>query len=286
MVFTPKIYSNTTLGPIFSEVLYANNTISKGYVRVLDNIKYKQVVTSVTGELVSQPYAVTPTVPGANQITFSDSEIEPVKFHIYDEFTMDTLRSTRFGLDMKSGAANMESNSFLQAVLGYAIPKAGNSIEKKFWELSVTKLAAATNEINVAGTALTTSNLVAELTKVYLAIPGEVIESGEAAIYVPYSVKQLVMAINQDTTKFKNAFAVTADSIQFMGVDILFVPLAASTIVAGRKSDIILGTDLASDFGAFEINKVANNSDLMFMKLTYSLDAAVVLANQKVLYKV
>jgi hypothetical protein len=284
MDFTPKIYSNTTLGPIFSEALYANNTVSKNYVRVLDNIKYKQVVTTVSGDLVSQAYAVTPSVPGTAQIKFGDTEIEPIKFQIYDEFTMDTLRSTRFGLDMKSGAANMESNEFLSAVLGYAIPKAGNSIEKKFWDITTTNLASDASHIPVTNTTLTVANLVAELMKVYLAIPGEVIESGEAAIYVPKNVRQLAMAVNQDTTKYKNAFVVVGDSVQFMGIDLLFVPLAANTIMAGRKSDFILGTDLASDFGSFQVDRVQNNSDLMFMKLTYSLDSAVVLGSQKVIY--
>ena len=286
MEFTPKIYSNTTLGPIFTEALFENKTVSGAYVRVLDNVKYKQVVTTVSGDLVSQPYAVTPTLPGTSQTKFGDSVIEPIKWHIYDEFTMDSLRSTRFGADMKSGAANMESNEFIKSVLAHAIPKSGNSIEKKYWELMGTHIAANTDKISVAGTTLTVSNLNAELLKVYLDIPSEVLESGDAAIYVPRNVRQLVMAVNQDTTKFKNAFVVVGDSVQFMGVDLLFVPITANTVIAGRKTDFILGTDLASDFGSFEINKVQNNSDLMFMKLTYSLDATFVLPAQKVLYAI
>lgn len=284
MQYTPAVYSNTTLGPIFTEMLYANKTVANGYVRVLDNIKYKQVVTSITGDLVSQPYAVTPTAAGSG-FNFADTTIEPVKWHIYEEFSMDALRSTRFGLDMKSGAAQTESNEFISAVLAYAIPKAGNSIEKKFWDLATAKLNAATDEIGVSGTTLTAANLVAELTKVYSAIPGEVLESGNAVIYAPRAVKQLAMVVNQDTTKFKNAFAIVGDEVQFMGVPMYFVPLTANTLIAGNKTDIILGTDLVSDFGAFEINKVQANSDLMFLKATYSLDAATVITSQKVLYK-
>lgn len=282
MNYTPKAWENNTLGPIFSEMLYANNTVSKSLVRVLENIKYKQTVTSISGALVVQPYAVTPVSGG--QITFGDTTIQPVKSHIYHEFEMDSLRSTRFGADMKSGAANMESNEFLKAVLDFAIPKVGKAIEASFWASLIAKIAAATDEIAILGVALTAGNIVAEMAKVYAAMPGEILDGNEGKIYAPHGVKQLIKQANLNQT-YRDIFMVNADSIQYLGVDVEFAPLPANTLVAGRSSDLILGTDLASDFGSLEVNKVQANSDLMFIKGTFSLDAAVCVTAQKVLYK-
>jgi hypothetical protein len=285
MDYSPIFYNNVEAGTIFNQMLFANNTVAKGYVRVEDKIKSKRVVTSISGTLTPQPYSTNPTLPTTSALKAGDSTIEPVKWQIIEPVSMDVLRATRFGLDMKAGAANTQSASFDAVAKAWAVESMGDTIEKQFWGLVDTKLAAASH-ISLAATTLTASNLVTELTKVYLAIPGEVVEKGKAVIYAPRSVKPLAMVVNQDTTKYKNAFVIVGDSVQFMGVDILFVPLAENTLIAGNKEEVILGTDLVTDFGAFEIGKVNNYGDDMFMKSVYALDAAVVFANKKVLYKV
>ena len=282
MNYTPQLWNNTTLGPIFSEMLYSNDTVSKGLVRVLENIKYKQVVTSISGDLTVQPYAVNPTTAGA--ITFGDTEIAPVKKQVYHTFTMDAMRSTRFGRDMKSGAANMESNEFLQTVLEYAIPRIGRSIEKDFWATLIAKLDAVGTAHEITGVALTSANIVAELQKLYAAIDGEVLDGNEAGIYVPRKVKQLIAIANQNAT-YRDQIAVNGDSVSFLNVPVQFIDLEGNNMLAGRKSDYILGTDLASDFGSLEVGKVNNTGDEMFLKATFSLDAAVCVPTQKVLYK-
>lgn len=282
MNYTSALWANTTLGPIFSEMLYANNTVAKNLVRVLENIKYKQVVTSISGDLVVQPYAVNPTSAGS--ISFNDTEIEPVKSHVFHTFTMDALRSTRFGRDMKSGAANMESNEFLQAVLDYAIPRVGKAIEADFWTKMKDEFDGAGAQF-VPATALTSSNIVAEIQKIYEAIPGEILEGSEAKIYAPHSVKQLIKVANLKQA-YRDIFTVDGDAVSYLGVPVEFVPLAANTILAGRSTDLVLGTDLASDFGSFEVGKVNNTGDEMFIKATFSLDAAVCIPGQKVIYTV
>ncbi|WP_216689015.1 hypothetical protein [Hymenobacter siberiensis] len=283
MNYTPQLWTNTTLGPIFSEMLYSNDTVSKGLVRVLENIKYKQVVTTISGDLTVQAYAVNPVTAGA--ITFGDTEIAPVKKQVYHTFTMDAMRSTRFGQDMKSGAANMESNEFLQAVLAYAIPKIGRSIEKDFWVNLTAKLDLVNAGEEIVGVALTAGNIVAELQKVYSsAAIAEAMDSNEVTIYVPRKVKQLIAIANQNAL-YRDLIAVSGDSVSFLNIPVQFVDLAGNNMIAGRKSDLILGTDLASDFGSLEVGKVNNTGDEMFLKATFSLDAAVVVPAQKVLYK-
>lgn len=283
MNYTPKVWENSTLGPIFSEILYANNTINGGYVRILDNIKYKQIVTSISGSMAIQDYAVSPVTAGS--ITFSDTVIEPLKKHFFHTFEMDTLRSSRFGAGMPSGAANMESNEFLKTVLEFAVPNIGKEIEKGYWATLTTKLAAATNEIAVAGVILTSGNIAGQIQRVFEAIPGEVIASSEAAIYAPASAYSLIKVANVSAT-YRDIFTVTGTDVDYLGVPVRFVPLAANTIIAGRASDLILGTDLAADFAQLEVGKDNPSSDLMYLKLTFSLDAAVCVTNQKVLYKV
>ncbi|KUG07422.1 hypothetical protein [Solirubrum puertoriconensis] len=280
MNYTPQTWENNTLGPIFSEMLYANDTVAKSLVRVLENIKHKQTVTTLGGDLTDQPYAVNPV--SAGNLNFADAVIEPEVRQVVHKFDMFALRGTRFGADMKSGAAQMESSEFLKAVLEFAIPKVGKAIERRFWTSLVAKLEAAASEIGVAGVALTASNIVAEFEKIYSAMPGETLS--EAKIYAPENAKQLIKVANLKQT-YRDIFSVSADKVEYLGVPVEFVPLPANTIVAGRSTDLILGTDLAADFAKLEVGKVDNIGDEMFLKATYSLGAAVCVPNQKVLYK-
>lgn len=284
MDYNPILYKNSQAGEVFTEMLFANKTVSAGYVRIESDIKNERVLTAISGALTPQPYSTNPTLPSSSSLKAGDTVINPLKYQIVEPLSMDALRPTRWGIDMKSGAANMQSASFDEVVRKWAVEQMGKTIENQFWNLVTTKLAAASH-IALTSSTLTASNLVAELTKVYLAIPGEVVENGTAVIYVPRAVKQLVMVINQDATKYKNSFVVNGDSIQFMGVDMLFVPLAANTIIAGDKNEIVLGTDLVADYSQFEIGRVNNIGDDMFLKSVYALDAAIVFADKKVLYK-
>jgi hypothetical protein len=283
ITYNPKVWVGPQFEEIFSEVLYANNTVDKGLVRFLQNIKSSTQLTTLGGAPVVQNYALTPSTPQGN-LNFSDVTLAPVKRMVHDRFDMNQMLNTQFSEDMPAGAANMNSPKYLKAVEAYLIPRISKAIEAAFWQLITDSLGAATTNIDRVGAVLTASNILDEIKAIYAAIPGEVLATGEAKMYLPMAAKQLVLIANSDRT-YRDLLTVNGESISYLDCPIEFVPVAANTIVAGRASDFIWGTDLLSDEGSLEVNKVTNESDEMFYKLVFTLGAAVCVPTQKVLSK-
>jgi hypothetical protein len=314
MQYSPIIWKGAPYAEIFSEILFANATVDKGLVRVIDNIKAETQVTTLSGEIPLVAYSVSPTISVSDNIAFGDATIRPVKLMGLTKFDMDGLRASRFGSGMKGGAKNMDSNEFLNAVLNYATPKLGLSFEKNFWNgftaTSKTAIAAgsatttqktyataqtagftdgvisrlmqSTGIISVAGTTLT-SNLKAEFNKIYGAIPDECLMDGDFKLFASKKALKLIKQANQAET-YRDVFVVNGDAVEFLGIKIEFVPVGDNVVIGARATDLILGTDLLSDIGSIEVGKVNNYGDEMFLKAVMSLDSAVVVPNQKVLY--
>lgn len=258
----------------------------------------------------------------SDTLKFSDAIIKPNKLMAYTEFDMEQLRSTRFGRDMQKGAANITSNEFEQAVLNFAIPRISTSYEKAFWSGVTPATKAATADVNnttptanqktliaslsvndqvdgviarlvssgvvtsVAGTTLTSANLKAEFKKLYAAASAEVVNSEDSNMYVSYKVRQLIMQANNDAT-YRDIFTVVSkDEIYYLGKKVEFVHLPDNVMIFAVWSDLIAGMDLLADstMGNLEVAKLHANSDILFLKGVMSLDVAVTLPQQVVLY--
>lgn len=281
ITYSPNVWVGKHFENIFSEVLYANSTVDKSLVRFIPNVKYETQITTLGGAPVVQDYQVTPNAPQGS-VTFSDATLRPAKKMVHDRFEMNQMLNTMFSEDMAAGAANIDSQKYLKAVEAYITPRIGKAVEKSFWALIHDQLVASTSNIDRAGAVLTAGNILDEIKGVYAALPGEVLTTGEQMMYLPEAAKQLVLIANADRT-YRDLLTVSGEDIKYLDCPISFVPTPANTIIAGRKSDFVWGTDLLDDYGKLEVNKVTNESDLMFYKMVFSLAAAICVPTQKVL---
>lgn len=136
--------------------------------------------------------------------------------------------------------------------------------------------------IKVAGTTITTANIVAEYAKVYAAIPAVVLNGSEMPmIYAPYSHKQMIVQVNNVPTNYTTPFQANdaASEIYYNGIRIVFVPLPENVMIAALKSHLIWATDLVSDVTLVKMDKIAANRDDMFLKTEATITAHV--ANQR-----
>ena len=289
MQYTPNSYSGTRYTEVLSELIHANDTIGKNFVRVIDGIKYKTSIPSISGGITLQPYAeVMPQGVSVNDtIKLSDAVLMPEKFTAYTTFTMNSLRETYFSESMAKGAAQMDSDPFLNMVIAQSQGKVGEEVEKKIWDGFSTVLTAATDVKKTTGPALTAANLKAEFIKLYGDIDKNVIRSKEAVIFADLEIYQLLQLANVNE-QFRDTFTVDQEgTARFLNTVIDFVPMpVAGTVMAGRRSDFIVGTDLTDDFKGIEVGKVYNNSDLLFLKAVMTLATGVAATKQKVLRKV
>lgn len=148
MEYAPRKFTGTHAQDIISLVIHENRTVKNNLVRVLDNVKNEEHVTTISGDVPWVDYeediseARLDELSEASTLAFSDQTVEPKKLMALDTFKMDDLRNSRFAEDMQKGAANITSNKFEQAVIAYLVPRLGKSFEKRFY-LGITASAKA-----------------------------------------------------------------------------------------------------------------------------------------------
>lgn len=141
--------------------------------------------------------------------------------------------------------------------------------------------------IKVVGTTIDASNIGTEYSTLYASIPAVLLNSanfGELRIFAPESHAQLIRVFNLSQTYRDTFFIDNAGNYFFLGIKIEFVPLPENTMIAGRRTDLIWGTDLTADYGMIKIDVVANNADTRFFKGVFTQGATAVSQAQKVLY--
>lgn len=269
--YSPKKFTGKHAAKIMALLILANRTTGKNLVRVMDNVKNEEHVTTISGDVPWREYqeeiteADLATFAADSTLKFSDKTVMPRKVMALDKFLMDQLRNTRFSADMKAGAANITSNEFEQAVIGYLTPRLGKSFEKMFY-LSITaadktSIAASSAPaaqkawaaaqpagkvrgivsqlimagvespsdavIPVVGTTVTSSNIAAEYRKIHAALPVEV--ASKATLFVPEGDFALILQANDDQ-QYRDKFTVSGEDIEtatvkYLGMKVEFVPI-------------------------------------------------------------
>ena len=181
--------------------------------------------------------------------------------------------NTEIGADEKTVAAALTAGQFNGVVA---------SMMYNNW--NATSTAGVGKRVKVDGIAITSSNIAQEYARVYAAIPATVLASGMPAyIYAPKSHMQLINIYNTAAT-YRDLFSVQGEKYFYNGVEIKFVPVPENVIIAAPKEHLFWVTDLTSDVNKFEVNKVALNQDLLFVKHVGTIAAYVANQSFNVLY--
>jgi len=142
--------------------------------------------------------------------------------------------------------------------------------------------------LKVAGTTVTTANIVAEYVKKYNAIPNDVlVMTGDDApvIFAPKAHYKLIKSVNrvQGAALQENFVGNSFNDMYFNDVRIIFVDLVGFAIVA-QKMNLKLVMDLLSDSSQLIIEKEANASTRRILKLINSMTTWIVKQKYNVLY--
>ena len=142
--------------------------------------------------------------------------------------------------------------------------------------------------LKVAGTTVTSANIVAEYVKRYNAIPNDVlVMTGDDApiIYAPKAEYKLIKSVNrvQGAALQENFIGNSFNDMYFNDVKIIFVDLVGFSIVA-QKKNLKLVMDLLSDSSQLIIEKEANASTRRILKLINSMTTWIVKQKYNVLY--
>ena len=155
-------------------------------------------------------------------------------------------------------------------------------------ESKATPGAGLGDYLKVAGTTVTTANIVAEYVKIYNAIPDDVlVMTGDMApvIFAPKGDYKLIKAANrvQGAALQENFVGNSFNDMYFNDVRIIFVDLVGFRIAA-QRNNLKLVMDLLSDSSQLIIEKEANASTRRILKLINTMNTWVVKQKWNVLY--
>jgi hypothetical protein len=107
------------------------------------------------------------------------------------------------------------------------------------------KLLADADVIDVTATTLTSANILAQLNRVYDAIPAAIKDSADLAIYMNAKTAGIY---KQALASAYTGFYSEEQKLTFLGVKIIVGALSDNRMVAAESTNLLLLTDLVSDF--------------------------------------
>jgi len=252
-------------GYLYPAILAAN-TIGSGIVTTHENIKYKLNVRNLatTGFLANATCDFTST----GEVALSDVVLEPKELQVNIELCKANFRTQWESLEMRGAITGQEiPASFQEFFIQKNLELIAKDFEVAIWQGTAgagfeglqAKLAANTEVIDIAaiGGGLNAANIIAELGKVYAAIPDEVFVAEDVKIIIPISAakfyQEALSAVGSDAGYLAQS-VVGSKPLNYQGIDLVVANgLGANKMVAARSSDLHFGTNVLTDLAELRV---------------------------------
>ncbi len=264
---SPLSYQPSTNMDWFTKALFGGRLIENGKIDVITGVKESTFLNLLNFEhTLLQPDGRDCAWTPEQVFKLSEKEVKIKTYKINLEQCIDDLERKRINVMLKPGAKNTDLPEALEeATMEMLAAELSSEIETKIFtgnsttdpndfDGAVTVLSASTEAIKITGSALTKTNIVAEIEKVYNAIPENVLvkglENDSVKIYVAYeTLQRLKMALASVSNQvIATAFTLEAEALRYLGLEIVPVKgLNNKTIIAADISNFLLATDLLSD---------------------------------------
>jgi len=288
-------FNGALAGEIFVQAFKKADTIGQGAITVLPNVIGSGYLPKLgySAGLAAYSCGFDPT----GTVTYTDKEVATKKYEIKHELCKDefhqTFQAQQAGL---FGAANEIPATITDAILLAMVENMGALVDTQIWQgTGVTGsfaglLAQFVNDsdvIDIVGTASTVANVQGELSKVYLAIPEEVVQENDLIIACAPNV-----ARNYKLSQVNNYLVGTPvgdKTLDYIGIPVVSIAgLPTNTILAYRVKNIGFLTGLEADLNNVSI-KDMDESDLsgnIRTKIVFSAGVGYSFGNQIVYSRV
>lgn len=270
--FKLSFTDNTTFYGKDAEGFYAQALLtgdSKAAFKLIPNVKSKIKLGELNIGNILQSADCSFSGSGEGTLAQKSFEVEPVKINL--EYCQRTFEVDYLSQLLRPGSNNDEvmPASVEAFLLEQVALKVSADTEQIVWKgdtgtssypLSVADglekqfLAdGAVIDVTATASAITSSNVVAELTRVYNAIPEELMGADDLRIFVSSAIyrayRQALAATSAEVNFMQNY-----NELHFLDVKILKAKgLSSKKMVAARTSNLLLLTDLMSDFEDIQI---------------------------------
>jgi len=263
-------YAGQFSGKYIAAALLSAPTLDKEYITIKPNIKFKEVV-----KVLSQSNIIvdaTCDYAATGSVALTERILQPDEFQVNTQLCKKDFRSDWEAIEMGVSVYDNLPASFTDFLIANTAGQVAQQIEENIWSGSAAvngEFAGLLDQISssanlpaanfiTASAQVTSSNVVAELTKVVNAIPNTVYGKEDLYIYVPTNVvKAYQVALGNANYQF-NAFTGFAP-LNFQGINLAWCPgMPSNTMIAAQKSNLFFGTALLSDKNEVKVLDMAD----------------------------
>jgi len=271
-------------------------TIENGGVEILPNVKFKQVLQKVATDGLLKD--ATCDFTALSTVTLTERVLTVKDLQVNLQLCKKDFHNTWQGIEQGYSSFDVLPPSFQDYLLGYVASKVAAQNEVAIWNGAtgtsgsfdgfVTKISAdaglpTTQE--VAGTTVTSSNVVAQIGSLVDAIPATLYGKDDLYIYVYQNIaKAYVRALGGFGASGLGANGTNAmgtqwynnGSLSFDGIKIFVANgLSSNTAIAAQKSNLFFGCSLNSDLMEAKVIDMADIDGSQNVRIVMRMAAGV-----------
>ena len=269
-------YAGEFAGKYISAALLSASTIENGGIEVKPNVKFKEVIKKLDTDALLKD--ATCDFDPTSTVTLTERILQPEEFQVNLQLCKSDFESDWEAVQMGYSSFDSLPPAFADFLLAHVAAKTAQKTEKNIWsgvnanagefDGLVTLATADAAVIDVVGTTVDASNVIAELGKIVDAIPSAVYGKEDLSLYVSQNIaRAYVRALGGFAAAGLGANGTNAmgtqwynnGSLSFDGVKIFVANgLADNTAMAAEKSNLYIGTGLLSDHNEVKVIDMAD----------------------------
>jgi hypothetical protein len=271
-------YAGEFAGKYISAALLSADTIEGGGITVKPNVKYKEVMKTLSTNALVKDAAC--DFADQSEVTLNERVLTPKEFQVNLQLCKQDFHSDWEAVQMGYSAFDTLPPSFADFLLGHIAAKVAQKTEENIWQGDdsqegefdgFTELLANDGTVvdaTTTETAITAANVITELGLVVDAIPSAVYGKEDLYIYVSQHIARSYVralggfganglggnGVNNGGTTWYNGGDLAFDGVK------LFVcsGLPDGKMVAAQKSNLFFGTGLLSDHNEVKLIDMAD----------------------------
>jgi len=294
-------YAGEFKNQIIAAALLSAPTIDAGGITVKPGIKYKEVMKKLSTDAILKN--ATCDFDATSTITLTERILQPEEFQVNLQLCKKDYHSDWLSAEQGYSAFDVIPKTFADFLVAHVAAKVAAKNETNIWsgvtanagefDGFATLLAAdaalpAAQE--VAGTTVTSANVVAEMEKGYALIPTPILYSAKLVYYVSAAVyRAYTSALGTNSTNWQYDITKGISKPSYKGIVVEMIEgiTLPNRYVIAEKSNLHFATDLVSDFNSFQMQGGDVNvllGDNIAVKGGFSVDSNYAVSQEVVIY--
>lgn len=278
-------YSPKQIEDFYAAVLLTGET--KSLVRQFVNVKNSFKVPNLDwGNLLQEEGC---EFESSGTATLSSKTLSVCAIKINAEICQSDLENSMLADSLRPGSNHGElPTKFEDYLIERAKLVVNKQLEDLFWNGDtdaspaslcdgiIKQLVADATVVDVSGTTLSASNIIAEIGKVYSAIPNTIKHSQDLVIFISPAAASFYKQATAALTGNTNAGYVGDKELNYLGTKLIVAPaMPVNDMVACDPQNLWLATDLVSDFEDIEVINMRPFSGSKFVRFVAGIKFGV-----------